>query len=252
MKLTPSTAVGHPLGIIRRARIREAVIPGVVPVAALLLAGPGTSVIDSGPAGSPTAAGAVPWYIPSVATLLAASVTATVTWLTARWNRAQQRRDRRRDRAERMEQQARLQAEAESRERRAANRVVWAPYLQRVEEILLAVGALQREAQRRRLHDGDACAAELMRLQQAVEQHADRGPGALPAALRNLAEAISELDRRLLPDAAELDRITVHTSTSAICMPLFVRAGEQARAADNLAQALKNAYAAMHHEWGID
>lgn len=252
MNLTPSTAVGHPLGIIRGVRIREAVIPGVVPAAALLLAGPGTGVASSGTAGHPAAAGAVPWYVPSAATLLAAAVTATATWLTARWNRAQQRRDRRRDRVERMEQQAVLRAEAELREKRAASRAGWAPYFQRVEEVLLAVGVLQREAQQRRLHDDDAAAAELMRLRQAAEQYSDRGPGVLPAALRDLAEAIGEIDRHLLPNAAQLDCITVHASPSAVCMPLFGRAGEQARAADNLGRALKDTYATLHHEWGID
>ena len=253
MNLTPRMALGHTLGAaLRSLPIRGTSLLGAVLAAVLLVVGPGTGTADAESAGNGTGVGAIiPWYVPPAVTLLAAAVTASAAWLTARWNRAQQRQDRRRERIERSEREAELRAEAELRERRAAGRSSWALYFQRIEDMLLAVGMLQYEAHRRRLHDDDAAVTELTRLRQVAEQYAGQAPGELPTALWELAEAISGIDRHLLPQAAELDRIGQHSSLSAVCLPLFVRAGEQALAADRLAHALKNAHSALHREWGM-
>lgn len=250
MKLTPRTASSHSLGTARHLRTRTIVAPALAPAVVLLLAGPGTH--SSGPVSNGPAASAVPWYVPSAITLLAAAITASATWLTARWNRSQQRRDRRRDRIDRRQWEAERRAEAELRERRVASQTSWTSYFQRVEDMLLAVGTLQYEARQRRLHDDDVAVTELARLGQVAELYADHAPGQLSAALEELAEAISGIGHYILPQAAELDRISQHSSPSAVCLPLFVRAGEQARAADRLAQALKGAYGALHRERGMN
>lgn len=252
MKLTPRKAFGHSLGTVRRLQICGTAVPGVAPAAALLLVGPGAGAADAASVGNGSPTGGIPWYVPSAVTLLAAAVTASVTWFTARWNRTQQRRDRRRDRVERQVREAELRADAELRERRAAIRTSWAPYFQRIEDMLQAVGTLQHEVHRRRLHDDDAAVAELSRLRRVTEQYASHAPDNLQPALWELAEAISEIDRHLLPRAAELDRIGLHGSPAAACLPLFVRAGEQARAADRLTRALQSSYGALHREWGMD
>lgn len=242
MNLIPRTALGHTLGALRILRIAAL---GTIPAALWLLVGPAAGTADAEPAGEGTASGTIPWYVSPAVTLLAAAVTAWVTWLTGRWNRVQQRRDR----IERREREAERRAEAEQRARRTA----WAFHFERIEETFLAIGILQQEAQRRRLHGGDAAASELQRLERTVEQYADHVPGVLlPAALQELAEALAGIDRHLLPEAAELDRISLHSSPSTACLPLFAHAGEQARAADHLARALKDGYHALHQEWGMN
>lgn len=194
----------------------------------------------------------LPWYVSSAATLVASGITALVAVLTVTWSRVQQIADRGTDRADRRTREARLRGEAELRERRAADRTAWTTYYRRIDELLVDTSPVSYEAQRRRLHDDDLEAAELLRLIKLAEQYAEFAPGGLPAALDALARAVTEVHRHLLPAKAELRRTGAADPDGSGYRPLFTKAGDQTRAADGLAAALTAARNALHDEWGTD
>jgi hypothetical protein len=191
----------------------------------------------------------IPWYAPTGATLLAAGIAALAAVLTAHWNRRQQLTDRRVDWAERRTQEAQVRAEVGSRESRMANRAAWATQLHRIDELLVAAAEVAYEAQRRRLHDDDPEATELVRLCKASERYAAYAPGSLPTALDEVTQAVREVHRLLLPRETELHCIDVADTRTGGYRPILTKAGDQARAADRLTVALTAARNAMHHEW---
>lgn len=260
MKSTARAARGHTLDIARpmTERTRGLTVRIWITAAGVLLVTLGPGV---GPASAATRPGngamtvAMPWYAATVVSLPAALVGAFGALLIARWTRSQVTNDRRRDRSERREREAELRAEAELRERRIANRTAWTTQYQRIDQLLLDVGTVEYEAHRRRLFSDDREALELIRLQGVAEQYAEWAPGALTDVLRALVDALQEVQRHLLPTAPELDGLGsggAGGGAGTAYRPLFIRAGEQTRAADRLAEALKSARSVLLREWGMD
>jgi hypothetical protein len=258
VKSTARAALGHTLDMARPVteRTRRLGVRIWITVAGLTL---WTLGLGTGPAFAAGAreTGEVTTALPLTATsvpLLAAVVGIAGGLLTARWSRAQVNRDRRSDRSERRERQAEIRAETELRERRIANRTAWTMQYQRIDQLLLDVGTVEYEAHRRRLSGDDREAPELVRLQEVADQYADWAPGALPGALRALVDALQDVQHHLLPPASELDGMggAVAGGAATAYRPLFIRAGEQTRAADRLAEALKDARSVLLREWGMD
>ncbi|MFI1176510.1 hypothetical protein [Streptomyces melanogenes] len=215
-------------------------------------------LIGSAPCGMAAAAGAEspsagppPWSITVLSSLMAAVIGAVVTLRTTRRALTQGRRDRWQDRADAETRRAALRAEGDLRDRRIANRTAWTTHYQRIDELLLSAGRIEYEMRGRRLHADDAETAELVHARKAAEQYAAYAPGQLPTALSGLADSLGNVHAHLLPAMAELNG-TEGTRSSTQWHALFTCAAEQARAADSLTVALKDARSALRHEWGMD
>ncbi|WP_344074717.1 hypothetical protein [Streptomyces crystallinus] len=224
---------------------------GITVALALVLIGSATCPAAAADRAEAPSAGPPPWSITVMSSLMAAVIGAVVTLHTTRRALTQGQRHRWQDRSEAAARQAAQRAENELRDRRVANRTAWTPHYQRIDDLLLSAGRIEYEMRGRGLHVDDPEAMELVRARKAAEQYAAYAPGRLPDALSGLADSLGRVHERLLPAVAELNGVA-GTRPPVQWHDLFACAAEQARAADALALALKDARAALRHEWGMD